>query len=523
MMSRPHTLMLFLGALALAACGDSAADSSGTSATESGGGGVGLGQAGAQDFGLFRQILEDGEIPHPDTLDDIGFFAEHKLDYPPPDCGQSVCIHALGGAMGNMITGSTCTILQIGLNTPLDPNTLERPPLDLVLAIDVSGSMANGPLDAVKTGLVRMLDHLEPGDTVTLVTYSDGARIVTERADPAEDKNALEIAINGLAPRGGTNIYDGLFTAFDLALEARVPGREARVVLLSDGEATAGLTSPARMQSLAAGYAREGIGLTTIGVGESFDVEVMRGLAEVGAGNFYFLDDPAAAREVFTEEVATFLHPVALDVEIFIATGPAYTARQVYGTRQFDGGSSGGVIRIPSLFVAGRKSSQDSIEGGRRGGGGAILVELLPRAASALASLQLTQEERAEVGNVSIRWVDPVTGARHQSSTTITSPFDPNATPTDGWFIDQTVEKGFVMLNLFAGFQLAAQLALDSDPGAARGVLESLADGVSDWLRDHQDPDISDDLSYVELFIDNLAALPNPTPVSRPPEPWPSD
>jgi Ca-activated chloride channel family protein len=277
------------------------------------------------------------------------------------------------------------------------------------------------------------------------------------------------------------------------------------------------------MHALAASYARQGIGLTTIGIGEQFDVEVMRGLAEVGAGNFYFLEDPAAAREVFTEEVATFLHPVALDVEIGVATGPAYTARRVYGTRHYEGGSAGGVIRIPSLFIAGRRSAQEPIENGRRGGGGAILVELLPRAASALANLQLTSGERAQVGAVSIRWTDPLTGARHESSTTITSPHDPNATPVEGWFVDQTVEKGFVMLNLFAGFQLAAQLALDADPGAARGVLESLEEGVADWLRDHSDPDIADDLSYVQTFVDNLASLPSPTPVARPPEPWPND
>jgi len=516
---RKSDLITIAPLLMLAACGGD--DASGTSSE--GPGGVGLGQGGAQDFGLFRQILESGAIPHPDTLDDIGFFAEHKLDYPAPTCGQDVCVHALGGAMGNMITGSTCTIVQIGLNTPIDPATLERPPLDLVLAIDVSGSMAGGPLEAVKEGLVRMLDHLEAGDRVTLVTYSDEATIVAEAMDPIEQATALEIAITDLMPRGATNIYDGLFVAFELAAEVRVPGREARVVLLSDGEATAGLVSPARMHALAAAYARQGIGLTTIGIGEQFDVEVMRGLAEVGAGNFYFLEDPAAAREVFTEEVATFLFPVALDVEIGVATGPAYIARRAYGTRRYEGGLAGGVIEIPSLFLAGRRSAQDPIEGGRRGGGGAILVELLPRTPSAIQTLRLTNEEIAHVGEVSIAWTDPVTGQRHEATTSITNPNDPNTPPAQGWFTDQTVEKGFVMLNLFAGFELAAQLALDSDTGAARGVLESLEEGVEEWLVRHPDPDIEDDLEYVRMFNDNLLTVGNQTPLARPPEPWPMD
>jgi len=520
MIMRQLEIALCVLALALAsACGDSEAS---TSATE-GPGSVGLGQGGAQDFGLFRQILEAGEIPHPDVLDDIGFFAEHKLDYPAADCGEDVCIHALGGAMGNMITGSTCTIVQIGLNTPIDPATLVRPPLDLVLAIDVSGSMAGGPLDAVKAGLVRMLDHLEAGDRVTLVTYSDIARVVLADRDPLAQGTELELAIKDLAPRGATNIYDGLFLAFEHAAATRGEGREARVVLLSDGAATAGLRAPERMQALAAGHARDGIGLTTIGIGKEFDVAVMRGLAEVGAGNFYFLEDPEAAREVFTEEVATFLHPIALDVEIGFASGPGYTARRVYGTRHFEGGTGGGNIRIPGLFLAGRRTAAEPIDGGRRGGGGAILVELLPRSASALANLALSGDELAQVGQVSIAWTDPVTGQRHESTTSVTSPHDPDATPAEGWFTSRTVAKGFVMLNLFAGFELAAQLALDGDPGAARGVLESLEEGVTGWLRTQSDPDIADDLDYVTMFADNLAKLARQTPLARPPEPWPAD
>lgn len=518
---RIHAFIVSLFLFAPACGADDAA--SGRAPTSEDPGSVGLGQGGAQDFGLFRQILEDGQIPHPDTLDDVGFFAEHKLDYPAATCGEDVCVHALGGAMGNMITGSTCTIVQIGLNTPIDPSTLERPGLDLVLAIDVSGSMAGGPLEAVKEGLVRMLDHLEVGDRVTIVTYSDAATIVADAMDPIEQASALEILITDLAPRGATNIYDGLFVAFEHAAASRTPGREARVVLLSDGEATAGLVSASRMRGLAEAYARQGIGLTTIGIGEAFDVEVMRGLAEVGAGNFYFLEDPAAAREVFTEEVATFLHPVALDVVIGVAVGPAYTARRAYGTHRYEGGLAGGVIEIPSLFLAGRRSAQDPIEGGRRGGGGAILVELLPRAPAALQTMRLTPEEIARVGEVSIAWTDPVSGERHRATTSITNPNDPNTPPAQGWFTDATVEKGFVMLNLFAGFELAAQLALDSDPGAARGVLEALDESVGEWLVRHPDPDIADDLDYVGMFIENLAAIPDQTPVAWPPEPWPMD
>ena len=85
------------------------------------------------------------------------------------------------------------------------------------------------------------------------------------------------------------------------------------------------------------------------------------------------------------------------------------------------------------------------------------------------------------------------------------------------------------MLNIFVGFRQASQLAIDGDPGAAIGTLQALKSGAQDWLDEKKkggekpDPDIQDDLTYVDLFITNLKKLKNQTPISKPPEPWPKD
>lgn len=527
--------LLLAAALSLAlatltsACGD-AANEAGTAGADfnggaegAGGGGAGITQAGAQDFGLFRQILEAGQIPAPSTIDDLGFFAEHKLEYPAPDCGDDVCVHALLGVMGNMITGSNCTMIQIGMNTPIDPTKIERPPLHLVLAIDVSGSMQGAPIDSVKQGLSRMLDHLEDGDIISLVTYSSAATVVLEAVPLAEQKQEIDIAFKELAANGKTNIYDGLFTAFSLADQYREEGQSSRVILLSDGAATTGIENIAKTQSLAEAWAKTGVGLTTIGVGEDFEVDLMRGLAEVGAGNFYFLEDPTAVKEVFTEEVKTFLFPVALDVEIDVAAGPGYTVRQAYGTNGWSGGFAGGTVSIPTLFIAGRTDVDEPIEDGRRGGGGAIMLEMLPNFATNLSG-QLTPDELAHVGTVELAFTDPVSGVRKTQTIKIDNPYEPGDWPEEGHFSDETVQKGFVMLNILVGFQMAAALAQDSDPGGARGLLENLRGEVTNWLDRHPDPDIEDDLKYIDLFIANLQAdTLFQTPVTAPPEPWPSD
>ncbi|MGK4007626.1 VWA domain-containing protein [Sorangium sp. So ce1036] len=488
-------------------------------AVEPGPGSVGVSQGGAQDFGLFRQILEDGSIPGPDALDDVGFFAEHKLDYPAADCGEDVCMHGLLGIMGNMISGSPCTLIQIGMTSPVDLGALERPPLHLVVAVDTSGSMQGDPITYLKAGLVEMIGALEPDDRISLVRYAERAEVVLEMAE-ASDAAALTRAFEGLASGGATNLYDGLFTAFAVAERHLDPERQNRVIFLSDGVATAGLTSPARIEALARGYAEKGIGVTAVGVGGEFDVALMRGLSEIGAGNFYFLEDPRAVQEVFTEEVKTFLVPLALDVDLDIAVGDGYVVRGAYGTNGFRAREGGGAVHIPSLFLAGRTSAEEPVEGGRRGGGGAILLELVPRAD------QRGVEDPRAVGSLGLSWKHPLTGEARSQRIDIEAPSAPDAPPEAGYFSGDTVEKGFVMLNLFAGFELAAQLAADADPRTARRTLEALRPNVEAWLEEHPDPDIEDDLRYVDLFIRNLIAAEadvQPYTPADPPNPWPAD
>lgn len=519
-MTHPASRLLLLAtALVLAGCAEGLSylpGASGAPVDQVGAappGNTGVSQAGAQDFGLFREILERGEIPAPETLDAMGFFAEHKLDFPDATCGDDVCLHGLVGMMGNMITGSRCTLLMLGMTSPIDLGTLQRPPLDLALAIDVSGSMQGQPLQYVKRGLLAMLDALEEGDRITLVTYSEEARVVAENVDPVLERAELEAIFEGLTVEGATNIYDGLFTALASVHAFQEPGRQARVVLLSDGEANRGITEAARFSSLAEGYAKEGIGITSVGVGAGFDVTLMRAVSDVGAGNFYFLEDPAAVEEVFREEVVTFLVPLALDVSITVDVKGDFQLLRAYGTRGYEGGARGATIEIPALFLAGRSSAAEPIETGRRGGGGGILVEVLDEG---------LREDPAHVASVSLSYTDPLTGERHGHSVGVENPIaDGREFPDEeGYFNHHTVEKGFVALNVFAAFDLATRLAADGDFGTARETLAALRPGVQRWLEESPDADIEDDLVYLDLFLENL---PLNVPASSPAEPWPAD
>ncbi len=511
-------LMILSLSLSLLAC---SADDSGSMGAETqaepgvGGSGAppessGVGQIGAQDFGRFRQLLEAGQIPGPDTLDAPGFFAEHKLDYPAADCGENICLHGLLGISYDFFRGEPLHLVQIGMNSPLKPAEMERPPLDLVLAIDTSGSMQGEAISAVKEGLRRMLPELGSEDRLSIVGYSNQAKLLLENVG-SDQEGLLIAAIEMLNANGATNIYDGLFSAFSLASELKSEDRETRVLLLSDGVATAGFLEPQRIQSLARAYIAEGIGLTTIGVGKEFDLELMRGLSELGAGNFYFLESPSAVKEVFIEELQTFLLPIALQARLELRVGGGYQVRGAHGVHNWTGGIRSGYAEMPALFLAGRqRSDEPPREGsGRRGGGGGILVEI-----------QGLEESSSEaMAQLSLSWIDPESGEAQSQELQVENSYNPTEVPDGGHFSSETVAKGFMMFNLYLAFRSASQLATAGDTGAAVALLENVKQLSEVWLIDRPDSDLEDDLHYVELFLENLYKHPIQTPEILPRRP----
>ena len=287
---------------------------------------------GAQDFGYFRAVVEAGAVPQADDVDAAGFFAEHHSPLPEPSCGQRVCLQAMVGSMGNLITGAECTLLQLGLNSPVVVDPEQRPPLTLAVVIDISGSMnQDGKIAFVRSGLARLIPELKDGDQVALITYDSKARVIFPMASVEGNREELLSLVRGLTADGPTNLWGGLDLGYQEIEAAFDPARQNRVILLSDGEPTAGEVNTQRILELSAAYNTDGIGLTTIGLGADFNVALMRGLAEQGDGNFYFLENGAAVEEVFTEEVAYFTVPLAFELELTVYAGADFRFVSAFG------------------------------------------------------------------------------------------------------------------------------------------------------------------------------------------------
>jgi Ca-activated chloride channel homolog len=469
-------------------CGGEEAGSSG------GGGNVGFG--GAQDLGQFRAILEAGGIPGEHTLDANGFFAEHYSESPPADCGQPLCVEARMAIGKEWVRGGDSAVVQLSLTTPVDPDTVERRPLNLVVVIDTSGSMVEDDrIGYARSGLHRLIDELEEGDRLALVTYSDG---VTEWSglDQPLDRPALHGVADQLVAAGSTNLYGGLERGFEIANGAFDLERQNRILLMSDGLPTTGITDDASIIAMAERSVSDGVGLTTIGVGLDFNVELMRGLAERGAGSFYFLESPQAIAEVFSEELDYALEPLALEVAVELAADPRWQLGEVVGTRYWEGSAGRGGVVMPAVFVASRTSDQPG-EYGRRGAGGALFVSLLPesgspwrvggRVADVLLSYRLPGSSEILTQRVSVE--------REESSES-----------SDPWLSAESMREHYAMYSMYLGLREATRNAAWSYDCAA-AALDRLDRRAATWNQEAADEDIEADRALIARFRGNLAEL----------------
>jgi len=473
--------------LSLAACGASgAADSAGP------GGNVGFG--GAQDIGEFRGILERGEIPAPNTLDANGFFNEHFVAPPAVTCGGPLCLTPGLSVGRDFLTGAHQATLQISVNTTLDPAAHPRLPMKLAIVVDHSGSMfEDNRLEKVKVGLHALIDQLHEEDRLSIISFDDTVTI-NQPFTTALDRDRLHLVVDSLRPAGGTNIFDGLKAGLDALGDVPESEKQNRVILLSDGIATSGNTSQQAIIEMATGYVAKGVGLTTIGVGTSFDVELMRGLAERGAGNFYFVEDASAATEVFTEEVDVFMQPIALDLEIHATTSSGWEMREVIGTKSWLAGATTGELRVPAVFFASRSSQQGEV--GRRGGGSMIFIRLDPTVATI-----------GDVADLTLSYRLPDTQEIITHDVKLNYDRAPTEALEEPFLSYAEMAERYAMYNTFLGFRLATQLAAVGDLDCAAAVLTSTRSNASAWNDSHGvDPDIAADLQLADMFLGNLRA-----------------
>jgi Ca-activated chloride channel family protein len=212
-------------------------------------------------------------------------------------------------------------LLRIGLRA-YDVDTATRPRANLVFLVDTSGSMGSeDKLPLVKRALEGLADQLRPDDRVSIVAYAGSAGIVLE---PTADKRHVRAALACLDAGGSTAGGAGIELAYATARAAFAPGGVNRIFLATDGDFNVGISDRQALEALVKRHRDDGITLTTLGFGQgNLNDAMMERIADVGNGNYSYIDSASEARKVLEEELSATMVTVAKDVKVQVEFNPA--------------------------------------------------------------------------------------------------------------------------------------------------------------------------------------------------------
>jgi Ca-activated chloride channel homolog len=221
-----------------------------------------------------------------------------------------------------------------------DIKTAARPRANVVLLVDVSGSM--GPADRLpllQQGFHLFAEQLRDDDMVSIVTYANGTAVALEPTS-GKDKQKILDAIDSLRASGGTAGGDGLQRAYAQAERNFDPKAVNRVILATDGDFNIGITDPRQLERFIADKRKSGIYLSVFGVGlGNLNDALIQRLTQSGNGNAAYIDTLLEARKALAQELGSTMFPIANDVKVQVEFNPAQVAayRLVgYETRMLD-------------------------------------------------------------------------------------------------------------------------------------------------------------------------------------------
>src|SRR3954467_561472 len=209
--------------------------------------------------------------------------------------------------------------VRIRIEAPRATTERARPPVNLAMIVDRSGSMSGEKLRVAKAAVEEAIGRLQPDDRFSVVVYDDVVDVVCASTPAsAEGRRGAIDRLRAIEARGSTNLAEGWLRGCEQVAAHLAAEGVNRCLLLTDGLANVGVTAPDELTQHARELKARGVSTTTFGVGNDFDEILLQALADAGGGHFYYIADAPQIRDAITSEVGETLETVARDVALEI-------------------------------------------------------------------------------------------------------------------------------------------------------------------------------------------------------------
>ena len=356
---------------------------------------VGLATGGAKDVENFRENIAAGSTPQPEAISDEGLFYDYHFETGEPTGTDALFAPRYAAAVSeHPLTGETEQFLSVGLDSTLSVADFERPQLDLVAVLDVSGSMSSPfdqyyydehgrkrsvadegtsseareqtKLEAAAESLCALTEQLDDEDRLGVVLYNNRAHVAKPIRDVGStDMVAIRQHIREVQAGGGTNLADGFEAAWDMLADGETTvDRERRVVFMTDMMPNTGVTGAAELTELFADAAAEGIHTTFVGMGLDANADLADTLSGIRGANHYFVHSAAEFERRLGAEFAYMVTPLVYDLGLELE-GAEIEA--VHGSPSADAATDQ-LMHVTTLFPSATEDGEAR--------GGVVLVRL---------------------------------------------------------------------------------------------------------------------------------------------------
>lgn len=379
-----------------------------------GGGTIGFATGGAKDINSFRRNVKENYLPLATDITYEGLFYDYYFDTGQiEECKKLFCPSYSYAISKDPFSESSEYYLSAGLNSGMKVEDFKRKKLNLVVVLDISGSMSSSfssyyydrfgnkvelkeeeqsektKMQVANESVVALLNHLKDDDRFGMVLFDDDAyiakplRLVAETDMESIKGHILEIVADGgtymeAGMKGGTSLYDKF-------LDVSEHEYENRIIFLTDAMPNIGDISEEGLFGKTEKNSANKIYTTFIGIGVDFNTELVEHITKIRGANYYSVHSPRQFKEKMDEEFEYMVTPLVFNLKLTLEA-QGYEIEKVYGSPEAKE-ATGELMKVNTLFPSKR------VEGEVKGG--LVLLKLKKTSDNSSLALKVSYEDRA--------------------------------------------------------------------------------------------------------------------------------
>lgn len=381
---------------------------------------IGFSTGGAKDINNFRENIKNGYFPISTDITYNGLFYDYTFQTGKVNESQELFSPSYSTAISaDPISNNQEYYMTVGLNSNIKQSDFSRKKLNLVVVLDISGSMSSGfnsyyydnmynsisaneqknedttksKMQIANEAVNILIDQLNEEDKFGMVLFDDEAYIGKPISEVSKtDMGAIKEHILEIQAVGGTNFESGYTKATELFKEysnVDTNEYENRIIVITDAMPNYGTTSKNELLSYVEQNAQKSIYTSFIGVGVDFNTELIEKISDVKGANYYSVHSSEEFKDRMGEQFEYMVTPLVFDLQLNLESED-YEIASVYGSDTVNK-ENGSIMHVNTLFPS-KTTTNGEVKGG------VVLLKLNKKSQTPSGSLKLNVAYKDRTG-----------------------------------------------------------------------------------------------------------------------------